>query len=153
MIERYDDRCTGMRFHTDQAQDLAPESSIHIFSCYPPHIAADDVRCLVIKDKETSEQKTIELAHGSVVSMTLDANRRFLHKIVGWAPWIGMTFRQSGTFIDGAGCVFGQPLRMATDDEKKETYLLKAHENASVEFAWPELHHTLSPGDMMKWRG
>ncbi len=110
----------------------------------------------------------IPLAHNSVVTWSLETNRRFRHKIVLDAAanpteneWLGFTLRTSKTYVstyvspalggEGAHCVLEDGVRLtwATDAEAKEMYQLRARENAETDFTYPPLTYTISPSDLL----
>lgn len=107
LIENYTNAYTKMGSHSDQALDLADESSIAIFSCYKHPDRANPPRKLIVELKEYEadsnglpsvlprflQEKTsgaraaataieIPLTHNSVVLFSVDTNRRLKHKIV-----------------------------------------------------------------------
>ena len=163
LIEHYDERYRKMGFHCDQALDLAAGSSIAVYSCYknpedPP------TRRLVIEQKtgEVDERSEIVMTHGSVIMFSLDTNQRFRHKIVpavsngasvGDNDWLGVTFRQSKTFIDFS---VGTPrfsdgtrLELANEEQAATFFRLRGQENREVNFAYPELSFTVSASDLV----
>jgi len=160
LIENYTDKYKKMGFHSDQAQDLADDSFIALFSCYKnPEL--NHSRKLVVESKEPGGGKfEIQLSHNSVVIFSLDTNRRFRHKIVLEAgsnepenQWLGITFRNSKTFVknDGTQTYFedGAPLKMGNEEECSEFYPLRHRENNETNFRYPQVKYTLSESDMM----
>jgi hypothetical protein len=141
MVELYSDECRGMKWHTDQVQDAAPDSWIATFSCFPPGSRAK--RHLEIRHKESSEVLSLELAHNTALLFNLDTNRDHVHRIVGHGQWMCVTFRLSGTFL-------GPWLRLATGPEAAEVRRLKGLENRQRDFHWPSLSYTLSPSDLLQ---
>ena len=155
-----------MKYHSDQSLDLKSDSCIALFSCYenPETLTEQHIRKLKVRDKETLKEFEISLTHNSVVLFSLSTNKIYQHKIVleqakGLKPddsdnrWLGMTFRQSETFIqfkDGQPCLAnGEVLTLANDDQAREFYSLRSKENKGMNFIYPELDYTLSPADIM----
>ena len=114
MVELYTTEYRKMRYHSDQAQDLADDSYIALFSCYNNGIFASNLRTLQIKEKSTGLTKNITLAHNSVVLFSTKTNGEYLHKIILVGPikrpitiracvtddvWLGVTLRLSKTFV------------------------------------------------------
>jgi len=165
LIEVYDANYKKMKYHSDQSLDLAPHSYIGLFSCYekPDKMSEKDIRKLKIKDKVTQETFEISLTHNSFVLFSLETNARFTHKIVlegvhAHMPqsknrWLGITFRESMTFITFKKNIpyflDGRPLQLATQEEAREYYKLRAEENRSLDFSYPSLSYTLSVADRM----
>jgi hypothetical protein len=160
LIEVYDERYKSMGMHSDQAQDLASNSYIALYSCYQdPHIPAR--RKLQIKNKNTKDCSDIVLDHHSVVVFSTDTNRRFTHRIYlensksVSNQWLGVTFRLSSTFlkfVDGKAWLThddSMPLKIVEDEhEKKRLIKLRSEENKCTDFTYPLLYSTLSPGDL-----
>jgi len=153
MVEVYDSRYTNMKFHTDQALDLAPDSYICLFSCYEneqePH-----VRKLKFKEKNSRLPtcSEIPLEHNSFVLFSTETNRRYLHKIVSEGKtrsrWLGVTFRQSKTYVQTIDDTFyfeadDQKLTRATACEKTEFFKYKRQENTEIDYHYPTIHYTL----------
>lgn len=159
LVERYSDAYASMGAHSDQAQDLREGSHIALFSCY---LRPDEAptRTLVVESKEPGGGTfAIPLLHNSAVVFSLEANRRFRHKIVlegaGRAPgndWLGLTFRASATFVryGGGQAVLegGAPLQLAGEEQRRELYALRRRENQELRFVYPELPYTVSPSDL-----
>lgn len=153
MAEVYDDKYTNMKFHTDQALDLAEDSYICLFSCYEDENVRHP-RKLVIKEKRTGTTSEITLDHNSIVLFSVETNRNYLHKIMGaknveTARWLGITFRRSKTFArfgnDGIlRLTDGRYLKIANDEERKEFFRCKKLENQRSDYRYPELCYTLS---------
>jgi hypothetical protein len=149
-----------MGSHSDQALDLADESSIAVFSCYQ-HPEAGPPRKLIFASKGSDGEKfEIPLAHNSIVAFSVDSNRRLKHKIVLDAPgqagdnqWLGVTFRTSKTFVrfrDGhAYLPRGARLMSADDEQRREFYQLRRRENNETDFIYPLLTYTISESDLM----
>eukprot|EP00930_Biecheleria_cincta_P001071 TRINITY_DN102236_c0_g1_i1.p1 TRINITY_DN102236_c0_g1~~TRINITY_DN102236_c0_g1_i1.p1 ORF type:complete len:728 (-),score=116.47 TRINITY_DN102236_c0_g1_i1:192-2375(-) len=161
LIENYTDAYATMGFHSDQAQDLEEGSSIAVFSCYRNPDVATPPRKLVIESKEPGVNTVeIPLTHNSVIVFSLEANRRFRHKIVmdriAGAPenqWLGVTFRTSTTFVqfrEGQACFEdGTPLTMADEDQRRDFFKLRSCENKEIGFTYPRLTYTISKSDCM----
>ena len=154
LIEIYDDRYRKMGFHSDQALDLVPDSHIAIFTCYedPTTLTSNSTRKLIVIPKSDPKATPLEIpmTHNSVIMFSLETNSKHLHKIVlTSAPsktknrWLGITFRQS-TPIDPTS------LRLATEEECKQFYMLRSTENRSQIFTYPPLEYTISPSDLLK---
>ena len=158
LIEIYNSQYQTMGYHSDQALDLNKNSHICIFSCYD-NPKTKDLRKLIIKDKITKYCFDIILDHNSIVMFSTDTNSKHLHKIVleqntSNNLWLGITFRQSKTFISFNNELpyfssTNKILTLATDEQKKEFYKLRSHENSNVNFEYPEINYTISNGDMM----
>ncbi|MDH6117559.1 hypothetical protein ABH930_003080 [Kitasatospora sp. GAS204A] len=160
LIESYTNAYTTMGSHSDQALDLAGESSIAVFSCYQ-HPEASPPRNLVFESKGSDGEKfEIPLAHNSIVAFSVDLNRQLRHKIVLDKPvqaadnqWLGVTFRTSKTFVrfrDGQAYLpQGARLRLADDDQRHEFYQLRRRENKETDFRYPLLTYTISESDLL----
>ena len=86
-----------------QTLDLNKNYYICIFSCYDDP-TTKNLRKLKIKDKITNECFDVILDHNSIVLFSVNINQKHLHKIVleqngSNDLWLGITFRQSKTFI------------------------------------------------------
>lgn len=157
LIEHYTSAYSTMKRHSDQAQDLAEGSSIALYSCYRD--PARPTRRLVVRSKESDAAFELPLAHGSVVTFSLDTNRRFAHAILlaPQAPpdneWLGITFRTSRTlvrFADGQPYLpSGARLTLADEDQRRELLRLRRRENEETSFAYPPLTYTLSESDLV----
>lgn len=138
-IEIYTHKYNGMKFHTDCALDLAANSHIALVSFYENE-SEQNVRRLVIQDKESGELKTVQLTHGSVVVFSTEDNATHLHRILSdeanriKSRWLGITFRLSKTRGE---------FRKGTRDECHEFFRLKGSENRSTHFEWPVLDFTV----------
>lgn len=170
LIENYTNAYTTMGSHSDQALDLADESSIAIFSCYKHPESANPPRKLLVELKESSddspkgtlrERIEIPLAHNSVVLFSVDTNRRLKHKIVldksvqmPENQWLGITFRTSKTcvqFRDESGYFLDDTrLTLANDEQRQEFYHLRHRENNETDFTYPQITYTISESDMMR---
>lgn len=157
LIEHYTHTYVTMKHHSDQALDLADASSIAVFSCYRD--PAKPSRRLLVKPKDPG-RATFELAlsHCSVVTFSLDTNRRFAHAIVlsANAPsndWLGLTFRSSRTlvrFVEGHPCLpNGTRLTLAGDEQRREFFQLRRRENDETSFTYPPLSYTISESDLL----
>lgn len=159
LFEKYTGAYTSMAGHSDQALDLAEDSSIAVFSCYQQ--ATGPVRELVVEAKSPgAEPFTVPLLHHHVVVFSLETNRQHRHKIVLPSsarsienPWLGITFRTSRTLVrfdDGrARFLDGSPLTLADEDQRREFLQLRARENRETEFAYPPISYTLSASDLV----
>ncbi|KAJ3179761.1 hypothetical protein HDU85_004762 [Gaertneriomyces sp. JEL0708] len=160
MVEIYTPEYTKMKFHSDAAIDLAPDSYIGIFSCYEN---ADEPtpRMLIVKEKETGKTISVTLDNNSVVLFSTGANQKYLHKIccVGkktQSRWLGLTLRQSTTYVrystEGVAHLLAgtgadateKVLRLANDEERREFFKWRSLENATVGFEYPQIDYTLS---------
>ena len=67
--------------------------------------------------------------------------------------WLGVTFRQSNTFIqfnDGQPYLpNGELLQLADEAQRKEFYGLRGQENRGLDFSYPTLNYTISIADTM----
>lgn len=165
LIEVYDHRYTKMGYHSDQSLDLAAGSYIALFSCYanPESLAEKDKRKLKVRHKETGEESEFVLENHSVILFSLAANAEYQHKIVleteGQSPtegqeWLGITFRQSKTFVffRGGRPFFpdGEPLVLADEEMRQAFFALKGQENSSQGNFSSVIGYTLSPGDLIQ---
>ncbi|MFH9138244.1 alpha-ketoglutarate-dependent dioxygenase AlkB [Streptomyces sp. NPDC017524] len=160
LIESYTNAYTKMGSHSDQALDLADDSFIAVFSCYP-RPEAGPPRKLIFESKDSGDEKfEIPLSHHSVVVFSVDANRRLRHRIVLENPsgladnlWLGVTFRTSKTFVlhrDGqAHLPQGARLTSADEEQRGEFYRLRRRENRETDFVYPSLTYTVSESDLM----
>ncbi|MEV7597996.1 hypothetical protein AB0O91_11515 [Kitasatospora sp. NPDC089797] len=160
LVETYTNAYRTMGGHSDQALDLAEDSSIAVFSCYR-HPAAGPSRKLIVEAKGPGRDTfEIPLAHHGVVVFSVDANRRHRHRIILDGPaeaadnqWLGVTFRTSKTLIrfhDGhARLPLGARLRRADDEQSREFYRLRRRENDETDFSYPELTYTISGSDLL----
>ncbi|MEV4874681.1 alpha-ketoglutarate-dependent dioxygenase AlkB [Streptomyces cyaneofuscatus] len=160
LIESYTNAYTTMGLHSDQALDLADDSSIAVFSCYQ-NPEAGPPRKLIFESKGSDGEKfEVPLAHHSVIVFSLGSNRRLKHKIVLDAPgraaenqWLGLTFRTSKTLIrfrDGhAYLPEGARLTSADDEQSTEFYRLRRRENKETDFVYPSLTYTISESDLV----
>ncbi|UKB86338.1 alpha-ketoglutarate-dependent dioxygenase AlkB [Chryseobacterium sp. MEBOG06] len=166
LIEVYDSTYSKMGFHSDQALDLESNSFIGLFSCYeqPDELEDFQLRKLVVKDKLTDEEFEIILHHNSVILFSVETNRKFQHKIVlNTAPdpkkaandnkWLGITFRKSKISVqfnnEKPYFPSGEVLTLADKEQESEFFKLRGQENRSLDFVYPPLLYTISPGDMI----
>ncbi|WBL21168.1 alpha-ketoglutarate-dependent dioxygenase AlkB [Zunongwangia sp. HRR-M8] len=164
LIEIYDAEYRKMKYHSDQALDLATNSYISLFSCYeyPEKLNSQNTRILRIKDKITEKETDIPLTHNSLVLFSTDTNSRFFHKIIfpekpqqkesfSENRWLGITFRTSKTFIQFKKNTpyfeNGKQLILANEIKQKQFYTLRGKENKQLDFTYPELNFTLSKAD------
>jgi hypothetical protein len=166
LIEIYEEAYNSMRFHSDQALDLEPNSYICIFSCYK---SLNNLRKLVVKNKfQNKIVDEILLDDSSIVLFSLDTNSTHLHQIKNVENemnntieeknnWLGITFRLSKTFVkfDETNMKIpmlirsNKPLRLANEEEKKEFYRMRKNENNQIKFEYPELDYTISISDCL----
>lgn len=156
LIEIYDSAYRTMKYHSDQALDMAEDSFICIFSCY------DDptyIRKLKIKNKTSGECCEISMNNNSIIIFSYEINYKHLHKIILDDPkadnkWLGITFRLSKTFIKFIDekpyfSENGKLLRLANDDERKEFYKNRSKENIHIGYIYPDIDYTISVSDML----
>lgn len=165
LIEVYDSSYSKMNFHSDQALDLAKNSFIALFSCYenPDELEEFHLRKLIVKDKISNEEFEITLDHNSVVLFSLETNKRFQHKIILDSKpnskifidnkWLGITFRTSKTCIQFKDNLpyfsNGELFTLADQEQESEFFKLRGQENRSLDFVYPDLFYTISPGDIL----
>jgi hypothetical protein len=171
-----------MGFHSDQSLDLDKNSYICVYSCYN-NAETKNLRKLRIKKKQPSNECNarnnecnnhfdIILEHNSIVMFSVDTNSKYLHSIIlendlSHLPhlsqstqlesdnlWLGITFRQSKTFIffNNELPYFpsnNQELILANDKQKKEFYKYRSLENSNIEYIYPEINYTISIGDIL----
>jgi hypothetical protein len=145
MAEIYTDVYKTMKYHSDQATDLADGSFICIFSCYKtPHLPHS--RVLKTKNKTTMEETEIVLEHGSMILFSAETNREYLHKIIlqnaNGNEWLGLTMRCSKTFVHPFSLELWE-----TAEQKRELFRLRALENQNIETN--VFNATLSPSDLL----
>jgi len=184
LIETYTNVYRKMAFHSDMALDLDEGTTIALYSCYE-HPGLGPPRVLVVQakkredgkekaeknDSNNNEPETFEipLVHNSVVTFSVDTNRRFRHKIV--LPkgdhldnqWLGVTFRTSKTFVHYPGeggersgregkVLFesGKELSLLSNEKRSEFFKMRGRENREVDFKYPNgLCTTISASDLM----
>lgn len=161
LAEIYDNDYKTMGFHSDQALDLSDESYIIVYSCYDdPNIHHDDMRKLMIKGKDNNYENEIYLTHNSFVIFDTKTNKEHLHKIVlnekskTRNKWYGLTMRLSKTHVTHIDsniifCDSNKIMHHATNEELKEFYKLRSGENKVIEYTYPEILYTISPGDLL----
>lgn len=152
LVEIYDDDYRSMGYHSDQALDLENDSYICIFSCYDK---PGGVRKLIIKNKTTNKESEVVMDHSSVIVFSTQTNKEFLHKIIldecRGSRWLGVTFRLSKTFVEfinGVAHINKKILRLANEDETREFYKLRSRENREINYLYPDIDYTISPGDI-----
>lgn len=160
LIETYTNAYATMGAHSDQALDLGEESYIALYSCYQRPTPAAPPRKLIVEGKAPGgEVAEIPLEHDGVVLFSVDANRRFKHKIVLDAragtpenPWLGVTFRTSKTFLQyraGRACFPDDTsLTLADEEQRQAFYTLRGRENRETDFVYPLILYTLSDSDL-----
>ncbi len=164
LFEKYDSSYRKMGYHTDQSQDLNPDSYICLFSTYKNPTVDNDIRKLRVMEKDTKDSFIINLDNNSAIIFSVDTNHRHRHKIIldtngSTNEWLGMTLRVSKTFIKFNGnipYINGNPERvlyMANDDESIEIRKCKKSENNEVGFQYPDVNYTISPSDLLLVRG
>lgn len=156
LVEIYDSKYTSMKYHSDQALDLAENSYICIFSCYDNPV---DIRKLIIQNKQTNKCSEILLEHNSVVIFSFETNYKHLHKIILEKSitnnkWLGLTFRLSKTFINFINEIpyfhlNGILLKIADENEKKAFYKYRGEENRNIGYTYPDIDYTISPSDIL----
>ena len=164
LIEIYDRAYYKMGYHCDQALDLEEGSWIALYSCYEQPTSLASRRTLMVKDKQTAQERAILLEHNCVVIFSLEANGRYAHKIIldpppAQAPatpenrWLGITLRQSKTYLNfdqgQPSFTDGTPLQLADEEQRKVFYKLRGQENKSLRFSYPKLDFTISPADLL----
>jgi hypothetical protein len=160
MIEIYDSQYKTMGYHSDQALDLADGSMICIFSCYNSD-KPKDIRTLKIKEKDTPEIFSIQLAHNSIIMFDTNTNSKYLHKIIletnksSDDMWLGITFRLSKTFIrfidEIPYFLNGMELVLADSEQIIEYHKQRGLENKTIGYVWPdEITYTISQSDLLK---
>jgi hypothetical protein len=161
LVENYTNAYATMGSHSDQALDLANESSIAIFSCYQYPDRADPPRKLIFESKESGDDSIeIPLTYNSVVVFSVDTNRRLKHKIVldksSQPPenqWLGITFRSSKTLMrfrdEHPYFLDDTRLTLANDEQRQEFYYLRHRENNEPNFTYPQITYTISESDLM----
>lgn len=167
MVEIYDNSYYKMRFHSDQSIDLALDSYICIGSFYSNlNPNPKSLRKLIVQNKITKETDSITLDPNSVVIFSTSTNKTHVHKIILPNPsdsnesdpnikWLGITLRQSKQFIQFVNKIpyfvsNGHELKLADGDERKLFCKYKGIENQLVEFEYPEISYTISPGDLIE---
>lgn len=179
LVEIYTPEYKTMGAHSDQALDLEPNSYIYIYSHYSePNPPTNMLRILEIENKTSGEKESISLTHNSIIAFDTNTNKNYLHKIIlppieknksnkvnksnksntNDIKWLGFTLRTSKTFIkfiDSKPYVvdtdfnLGHELKLATEEEKKEFYILRSKENKTVDFSYPDITYTISGSDLI----
>jgi hypothetical protein len=164
MLERYSSDYRKMRYHSDQALDLAEDSYIAIFSRYPvPPFPGRELQ-LVIRTKANPQyEQIIPLTDRSLIYFSVADNRLYQHKLVLKSdqqlavpdqPWLGLTMRCARTllrFINEIPYFTDQQamLVLATPTQAKECLSYRHAENTKTDFRYPILTYTLSVGDTL----
>lgn len=176
MMELYDNTYKTMKFHSDQALDLDPQSYIALYSCYQ-NPRTVHLRILEIQNKKSKEVTQILLENQSVVVWSVQTNSLYLHRIIlpqkdekkdeekekekndeeeeNGGLWCGLTLRQSKTFLyyeNGHEVRFrnGGLLSLASVNQAKEFYhLRKLENNLNDTFIWPKIDYTISNSDLL----
>lgn len=160
MVETYTDEYRTMKYHTDQALDLADDSYICLYSAYN-NPRTQSLRYLETRNKKTGQVKRIDLTHGSCILFSTRTNQDHVHRIglvSGCGDtWLGVTLRLSKTRVSydlGVPHIHlpvRRALRLANDEEKAQWRKWKAQENKTVDFHYPpDVDFTLSPGDLLQ---
>jgi hypothetical protein len=156
LVEHYTSAYRTMKRHSDQAQDLADDSWIAVYSCY--RAPEQPSRRLRVQPKESGDAFEVPLDHHNVVVFSLATNQRFTHAITLRAPapdneWLGITFRTSTTrlrFVDGQPTLpSGARLTLANEDQRRELFQLRRRENEETSFVYPSLSYTVSASDLL----
>ena len=166
LVEIYDHQYRTMKYHSDQVLDLEEKSFIGIFSCYS-NPTTTSIRTLRVQEKNSTKCFDIALEHNSVVLFSTTTNSNYLHKIILEISknhhhhyhhhddlWLGVTFRQSKTFIYFKDELpfFShnhQPLTLADSEQQKEFYKNRKFENKNIMYTCPEINYTISIGDLL----
>jgi len=170
MIEQYTSEYSKMKFHSDMALDINPDSNICIYSCYANNTHANanttassqtnlSYRRLVTKCKLTNEIHEYELKNNSIIWFSADINSKYTHKIVGTGDWLGITLRLSKTYIHFINDIpyFRDTSAMITISTESEIiYLLKKRSienktiNKSIDSIYGNINNiTLSNSDCL----
>eukprot|EP01038_Epipyxis_sp_PR26KG_P013489 gene13489-18099_t len=169
LVEIYDPNYRTMRYHSDQALDLNPDSYICLFSCYENgYNNNDDLRTLTVKRKKVKDidiqqqdylPDEIILDHNSIVVFSVEDNARFIHKISlknnkSKSRWLGITFRLSKTFVRFENNIpffvsDGKQLTIANITERNHFLKCRGEENFNVGYIYPEMYYSLSIDDMI----
>jgi hypothetical protein len=157
LVELYDTNYKTMKFHTDQTLDIADNSYICIYSCYPKY--NKNLRSLIIRNKKTGLVNEIILKNNSCILFSTDVNAQYQHKIIYSSnvsnddKWLGITFRLSKTFISFNNEVpyfkSGQLIKLANDIDKIDFIKHKTQENKNIGYKYPNIDYTLSIGDLL----
>jgi len=151
LLEIYDNNYKKMKYHSDQLLDIKDNSFICVFSCYNNNYN----RKLVIKNKNNGIINEIIMENNSVIIFDTKTNKEYLHKIVlqnnNESKWLGLTFRLSNTFIkfiNKKPYIYSTELILANDEQKKEFFRLRKEENKNINYNYPLINYTISPGDL-----
>jgi len=151
LLEIYDNNYKKMKYHSDQLLDIKDDSFICVFSCYNNNYN----RKLVIKNKNNGIINEIIMENNSVIIFDTKTNKEYLHKIVlqnnNESKWLGLTFRLSNTFIkfiNKKPYIYSTELILANDEQKKEFFRLRKEENKNINYNYPLINYTISPGDL-----
>lgn len=151
MIENYNDNYKTMKYHSDQSLDLVDNSYICIYSCYKNSNIPN--RELIIRNKDSNEISKISMNNNQLILFSLDANNKFMHKVVLIEDkkyknneWIGITYRLSKTFIDP----YKPHIYVANDKERHDFYKFKNIENTvNKNDKVIDITYTISPSDLL----
>lgn len=161
MVEIYDNDYKTMRYHTDQAIDLADDSIICLFTCYENPPEKEDIRELLTNNKTTHEKQTFPLLNNSIITFSKQTNSQHVHKIhldmvKTTNRWLGITFRKSKTFVhfvDEIPYFYGtkEQLTLANQEQRREFIRCKSLENKTTDFDWNTVSFcfTMSPHDLL----
>lgn len=153
MVEQYDNSYATMKYHSDQATDLADDSRIFIFVCYENPNKSN--RTLAICNKSDNKKYALNMFHNSVTMFDTNINKQFVHKIhreyEDPTKCIILTMRLSKTMVlyTPIPKINGVELRMYKDNENHEFYKLRGRENKETDFTWPQIEYTLSESDLL----
>ena len=154
MAEIYTDQYNTMNFHTDQTQDLEPDSLIAIISFYDKNNSS---RILEIKHKNDKSIQQIKMENNSIIVFSIETNKNFVHRIVLDKPngnkWLGLTCRLSKThirFINEIPYLVSnnRQLLLANESQKKQIYIYKSQENKTTDYFYEWSDYTLSSSDL-----
>jgi hypothetical protein len=173
-LEIYDAQYTSMKYHSDQALDLNPNSYIALFSCYEGgDVDTQQARKLRIQNKKTLIETELVLDHNSVVLFSVNTNKENLHKIIATTTpqdqhlprWLGLTARLSKTFVnydeetcqmhfenidtDAAAGERTVLMLARTEEERAFFRRCKGQENRDANFVYPRIEFTLSESDLI----
>lgn len=160
LIETYTNAYATMGSHCDQALDLADDSYIAVYSCYRFPEALPSRKLIIEPKQPGGDTFEIPLTHNTVVTFSVDSNRRLRHRIVLDTSvrtpdnlWLGVTFRTSKTsvrycdehaYLPGGAC-----LLPADEEQQREFYRLRRRENHETDFRYPQLTYTISESDLV----
>jgi hypothetical protein len=118
-IEEYKPEYKKMAFHSDCDVDLVEDSQIGIISLYSNPDAP--IRHIEFKSKLDNTREIIDLCDGELLTFSYAKNKLFTHRIIGNAPWIGITLYKSKN----------NNIPNYSDEEKKEFYKMQRIHNYS----------------------